>query len=83
MGQGPGTALFDAVEEKLGKLPLIAEDLGHITEPVRELLAKTGYPGMAVLQFAFDPSGDSRYLPHNITKNCAVYTGTHDNDTSC
>ena len=81
--KGPGTALFDAVEEKLGKLPLIAEDLGHITEPVRELLAKTGYPGMAVLQFAFDPSGDSRYLPHNITKNCAVYTGTHDNDTIC
>ncbi len=79
--KGPDCKLFDAVHKKLGALPVIAEDLGHITAPVRKLLQHTGYPGMAVLQFAFDPNGDSRYLPHNITKNTVVYTGTHDNDT--
>lgn len=79
--KGPDYELFESLEKALGRLPIIAEDLGHITEPVRELLQKTDYPGMAVLQFAFDPSGDSRYLPHNIVKNSVVYTGTHDNDT--
>ncbi|HEY9575869.1 MAG TPA: 4-alpha-glucanotransferase [Lachnospiraceae bacterium] len=79
---GPGIELFDAIRKKLGKLDIIAEDLGYITEGVRELLKDTGYPGMKVLQFAFDPESESEYLPHTYKKNCVVYTGTHDNATS-
>lgn len=60
---------------------MIAEDLGVITPPVRKMIKKCGYPGMKVLQFAFD-SYDSEYLPHNYDKNCIVYTGTHDNQTT-
>ena len=56
--------------------------MGTIDDDVRTLLKKTGFPGMKVLQFAFDPSSESSYLPHNIIKNCVVYTGTHDNDTA-
>ena len=78
--KGPGYALFEALSEKLGKLPIIAEDLGFLTEGVKELLAKTGFPGMKVLEFAFDPKGDSEYLPHNIGKNSVAYIGTHDNE---
>ena len=77
----PGKALFDTLKEKLGKLNIIAEDLGTIDDDVRALLKYTGFPGMKVLQFAFDPESESSYLPHNIDKNCVVYTGTHDNDT--
>lgn len=79
--KGPGKSFFDVAEKKLGKLNIIAEDLGTIDEPVRKLLKYTGFPGMKVLQFAFDPESESSYLPHNIIKNCVVYTGTHDNDT--
>lgn len=79
--QGPGAEFFEYVQNKIGEIPIIAEDLGQITDSVRALLKKVGYPGMAVLEFAFDPSSDSRYLPHHIEKNCVVYTGTHDNDT--
>lgn len=79
--KGPGMALFDALEEKCGKMNLIAEDLGYLTESVKELLRETGYPGMKVLEFAFDDSEDSVYLPHKYDRNCVVYTGTHDNDT--
>ncbi len=79
--QGPGEEFFQSVHQKIGKLHIIAEDLGQITDSVRALLKSVGYPGMAVLEFAFDPNGDSRYLPHNIEKNSVVYTGTHDNDT--
>ena len=61
--------------------PIIAEDLGMIDRPVRELLAYTDFPGMKVLQFAFDPDGGSEYLPHKFNKNCVAYLGTHDNDT--
>ena len=62
---------------------IIAEDLGIITLPVRKLLRQAAYPGMKVLQFAFDPSGDSEYLPQNYkSQNCAVYTSTHDSDTA-
>ena len=61
---------------------MIAEDLGFLTPEVHELLEETGYPGMKVLQFAFDAKSDSEYQPHNYTRNCVVYTGTHDNDTS-
>jgi 4-alpha-glucanotransferase len=79
--KGPGIELFQAITETLGQVDIIAEDLGYITESVRQLLRETGYPGMKVLEFAFDSREDSDYLPHNYDKNCIVYTGTHDNDT--
>ncbi len=78
---GPGMKLFEAVKEALGELPIIAEDLGFLTDSVRKLLKDSGFPGMKVLQFAFDSREESDYLPHNYEKNCVVYTGTHDNDT--
>lgn len=82
--KGPGPELFEYFRKDHGKnkkLPIIAEDLGYLTPEVRKLLEDTGLPGMKVLQFAFDPSGKSDYLPHNHIRNCVVYTGTHDNDT--
>ncbi len=81
--KGPGLPLFDAVKERLGgSLPIIAEDLGIITEEVEELRDKAGLPGMRVLQFAFGDTSENPYLPHNYTtSNTVVYTGTHDNDT--
>ncbi len=79
--KGPGMELFTAVKERLGNLPIIAEDLGFLTDSVRRLLKDSGYPGMKVLQFAFDSREESDYLPHNYERNCVVYTGTHDNDT--
>ena len=79
--KGPGIALFKRIKEELGKVNIIAEDLGILTKSVEKLLKKTGYPGMVVLQFAFSPEEESRYLPHNIEKNSVVYTGTHDNNT--
>ncbi len=78
---GPGMDLFRVIQKELGDLPIIAEDLGFLTDSVRQLLADSGYPGMKVLQFAFDSREDSDYLPHHYTNNCVVYTGTHDNDT--
>ena len=78
----PGKELFDTLNSKLGKLNIIAEDLGTIDDDVRALLKYTEFPGMKVLQFAFEPGYESSYLPHNIDKNCVVYTGTHDNDTA-
>ncbi len=80
--KGPGYGLFETMKRELGDRPVIAEDLGFLTESVLELVDRTGYPGMKVLQFAFDSEGDSDYLPHNYSKNCVVYTGTHDNDTT-
>lgn len=81
--KGPGIKLFNALKEEYGKeLPIIAEDLGHVTLAVKKLLAKTGFPGIKVLQFGFDSRESNDYLPHNYIKNCVVYTGTHDNDTS-
>jgi 4-alpha-glucanotransferase len=65
-----------------GELPLIAEDLGYLTPEVFDLLRATGFPGLKVLHFAFSPDGESIYLPHRYEKNCVVYTGTHDNDTT-
>jgi 4-alpha-glucanotransferase len=79
---GPGMDLFHALEKNLGKLPIIAEDLGFLTPSVRQLLKDSGFPGMKVIQFAFDSREDSDYLPHNYPTNCVVYTGTHDNDTT-
>jgi len=80
---GPGAELFEAVQEALGVLPVIAEDLGVITPEVDELRDQLGFPGMRVLQFAFgdDPKADD-YKPHNYPRNCVVYTGTHDNNTT-
>ena len=79
--KGPGIKVFNTIKKELGNIQVIAEDLGYITEEVRNLLDECGYPGMKVLQFAFNPNGDSEYLPHNYTSNYVVYTGTHDNDT--
>ena len=82
--KGPGMALFARVEEALGRREVIAEDLGYVTDSVRELVRSSGFPGMKVLEFAFD-SRDSGcandYLPHNYGENCVAYTGTHDNET--
>ncbi len=80
--KGPGMDLFKAIRKALGDAHIIAEDLGYITPGVRKLLKDSGFPGMKVLQFAFDGNEDSEYLPHNIIQNCVVYTGTHDNETT-
>jgi 4-alpha-glucanotransferase len=83
--KGPGEAVFQAIASTLGvgQPPVIAEDLGLITDDVRDLLRSTRFPGMKVLQFAFGGGSDNPYLPHNYTDpNCVVYTGTHDNDTT-
>ena len=77
---GPGMDLFRALEAALGKLPIIAEDLGDLVPSVRKLLADSTFPGLKVLQFAFG-GGDNEYLPHNHVKNSVVYPGTHDNTT--
>ncbi|MDE7392020.1 MAG: 4-alpha-glucanotransferase, partial [Treponemataceae bacterium] len=86
--KGPGRALFEAIRKALGDLPLIAEDLGVITDAVRDLRDGLGLPGMKILQFAFDENecraGNlvNAFLPHAYDKPCVVYTGTHDNDTT-
>ena len=82
--KGPGIDLFNALKANLGEKGVIAEDLGYMTESVRQLVRETGYPNMKVLQFAFDPAdvgGASEYAPHNFNNNCFMYTGTHDNET--
>ncbi len=79
--KGPGMKLFNKIAQVFGDVDIIAEDLGFQTEEVVELIKATGFPGMKILQFAFDPEGDNDYLPHNHDKNCIVYTGTHDNRT--
>ena len=81
--KGPGMSLFKAIKSKLGDLDIIAEDLGFITPEVAKLLKDSGYPGMKVLQFAFDSREESNYLPHTYkNRNSIVYVGTHDNDTA-
>jgi len=79
---GPGPGFFETVKDALGDLPIIAEDLGHITEDVFELREQFALPGMNVLQFAFTTDGSNPYLPHNVERNSVIYTGTHDNDTT-
>ena len=79
--EGPGMDLFHALEKKLGKLNIIVEDLGFLTPSVLKLVKDSGFPGMKVVQFAFDSREGSDYLPHNYPTHCVVYTGTHDNDT--
>ncbi len=78
---GPKKELFEAAEKKLGRLNIIAEDLGTLDRGVYRLMAETGYPGMKVLEFAFDGNRRNPHLPKNISENCVCYTGTHDNDT--
>jgi 4-alpha-glucanotransferase len=78
----PGEALFTALQNHFGEIPILAEDLGIITPEVTELRRKFHFPGMLILQFAFDGQKDNPYLPHNHTEDSVVYTGTHDNDTT-
>lgn len=79
--KGPGMSLFKAIKKQIPDAEIIAEDLGHLTDGVYKLLSDSGFPGMKVLQFAFDPYNDNPYLPYNYPENCVAYTGTHDNDT--
>ncbi len=78
---GPKMRFFEKMKQRLGDIPIIAEDLGLQTPGVKKLLEESGYPGMKILEFAFDSKEDSNYLPHNYTSNSVCYTGTHDNDT--
>jgi 4-alpha-glucanotransferase len=78
---GPGKALFDAIEAALGRLPIIAEDLGLITPDVQALRDGCAFPGMRILQFGFGGDGSHEFLQHNYLPHCVAYTGTHDNDT--
>ena len=80
---GPGAALFDAIHAALGEVAIIAEDLGEITPDVEALRKRFGFPGMRILQFAFGSGAHNPFLPHNHSRDAVVYTGTHDNDTSC
>jgi 4-alpha-glucanotransferase len=80
--EAPGDELFEVVKQELGTLPIIAEDLGVITPDVEALRDKFGFPGMKILQFAFGSGPDNPYLPFNFSRNCLVYTGTHDNNTT-
>ena len=80
--KGPGYELFATMKKQLGKKRIIAEDLGFMTNSVRRLVKRTGFPNMKILQFAFDGSPENEYLPHHYEHNCVVYTGTHDNDTT-
>ena len=79
---GPGADVFRALKKALGRVPIIAEDLGVITPDVVTLRKRFGFPGMRVLQFAFGSDAANEHLPHNYEQNCLVYTGTHDNDTT-
>ena len=80
--EGPGSDFINTLKRELPGLSVIAEDLGYLTDDVRALLAESGFPGMKVLQFAFDSREQSDYLPHNYRRGCVVYTGTHDNTTT-
>jgi len=79
--KGPGMDLFNAIKKRLGDLPIIAEDLGFLTPRVKKLLKDSGYPGMKILEFAFDSRDENDYLPHKYEENSVAYTGTHDNET--
>jgi len=80
--KAPGVELFTTIKEKLGSLPIIAEDLGLMTQGVEDLRDQFNFPGMKILQFAFDSDSTNSFLPHNYPQNCVTYTGTHDNDTT-
>ena len=80
--KAPGEKFFNTVKKHLGELPIIAEDLGVITKSVEALRDNFNFPGMKILQFAFGTGMERKFLPHNYIKNCLVYTGSHDNDTT-
>ncbi|PWN05556.1 4-alpha-glucanotransferase [Rhodohalobacter mucosus] len=80
--KAPGRELFKTIHDKLGELPIIAEDLGVMTPSVEELRDSFHFPGMKILQFAFDSDSENAFLPHNYSQNSVTYTGTHDNDTT-
>lgn len=80
--EAPGEAFFNTVKEEFGSLPILAEDLGVITPEVEALRDQFDFPGMKILQFAFGGDASNPYLPFNFVRNCVVYTGTHDNDTT-
>ena len=80
--KGPGLNFFEAIKAVFGELPIIAEDLGILTDSVLQLLTGTGFPGMKIIQFAFDSRESNAYLPYTYPRSCVVYTGTHDNDTT-
>ncbi|PSB04662.1 4-alpha-glucanotransferase [Merismopedia glauca] len=80
--KGPGAVFFEAIKQQLGRLPIIAEDLGVITPEVEALRDRFEFPGMKILQFAFGGGAGNPYLPFNYTRNSVVYSGTHDNDTT-
>ncbi len=79
--KGPGMSVFKAIKSALGDVPIIAEDLGEFGEDVVKLLKDSGFPGMRIVQFGFEPGEDSTHLPHNYPQNSIAYTGTHDNNT--
>ncbi|WP_027399809.1 4-alpha-glucanotransferase [Anaerovorax odorimutans] len=79
--KGPDIDFINIIKSSLGNVNIIAEDLGFMTDGVKELLKQSGFPGMRVLAFAFDSGKGNNHLPHNYEKNCVAYTGTHDNDT--
>jgi 4-alpha-glucanotransferase len=80
--KGPGKIFFDVIKKELGDVNIIAEDLGVLTDDVRKLVKETGFPGMKLLQFAFDSREENDYIPHSYPKNVIAYTGTHDNQTT-
>ena len=81
--KGPGKSFFTSLKKELKDLPIIAEDLGVITPPVEKMRDELGFPGMKILQFAFESDEENPYLPHNYEQtNSIVYTGTHDNNTT-
>lgn len=80
--KAPGKNLFKTIKKELGELPIIAEDLGVMTSTVEDLRDSFNFPGMKILQFAFNSDSANSFLPHNYVQNSVVYTGTHDNDTS-
>ena len=80
--KAPGEKFFNSIKKSLGELPIIAEDLGIITDSVEELRDKFDFPGIKILQFGLGENGDRKFLPHNYIKNCVVHTGSHDNETT-
>lgn len=79
---GPGEKLFKTILKECGEIPIIAEDLGFVTKGVEELRDSFNFPGMKIIQFAFDSDASNSFLPHNYPRNCVTYSGTHDNDTA-
>ena len=80
--KGPGYEFFSCMKKTLGERAVIAEDLGFLTDDVRNMVKKTGFPGMKITEFAFYGYQEGEYLPHKYNRNCVVYTGTHDNETA-